>query len=291
MRDKLQLQRFELKYIVEESVALSVRDHVSTHLELDEFSARQPIYSYPVHSLYLDSDNLCLYQSTMNSEKNRFKLRLHFYNSDPAAPVFFEIKRRVDNAILKQRGGVKRAAVDWLLAGHLPAPEHLASKEPKHLFALQRFCELMKRLEARPKVHVAYLREAWLPSDGNSVRVTLDRQVRADPEPGGRLCLGLRNPVLVFDRSVILEIKFTGRFPEWLAEMVRVHNLRPCSAAKYVDGVSRMASQWGGGHSSEIAAKLLLGEPVAARAVVLGRPGRASDRLAAPDLQLLQPAT
>jgi hypothetical protein len=234
MRDKL--QRFELKYIVEESVALSVRDHVSTHLELDEFSARQPNYSYPVHSLYLDSDDLLLYQSAINSEKNRFKLRLRFYNSEPDAPVFFEIKRRVDNAIRKQRGGVKRAAVDWRLAGHLPAPEHLASKEPKHFFALQRFCALMKRLEARPKVHVAYLREAWLPSDANSVRVTLDRQVCADPEPGGRLCLELRNPVLVFDRSVILEIKFTGRFPEWLTELVRVHNLRPCSAAKYVDG-------------------------------------------------------
>ena len=218
----------------------------------------KPNYSYPVHSLYLDSDDLHLYRSTINSEKNRYKLRLRFYNDQPDTPVFFEIKRRVDNAILKQRGGVKRAAVDWLLAGHMPEPTHLTSKEPKHFFALQRFCELTKRLNARPKVHVAYLREAWLPHDGNSVRVTMDRQVRDDPEPTARLSTQMKNPVLVFGDSVILEIKFTGRFPQWLTDMVRAFNLRPCSAAKYVDGICRMGDKWGGGHSSEFVSKLLL---------------------------------
>ncbi len=257
MRDNLQLQRFELKYIIEEPVARAIRDHVSTQLDLDEFSAGKPNYSYPVHSLYLDSDDLHLYQSTINSEKNRYKLRLRFYNDQPHTPVFFEIKRRLDNAILKQRGGVKRQAVDWLLAGNPPESAHLSSQEPKHFFTLQCFCELMKRLEAKPKVHVAYLREAWLPHDDNSVRVTMDRQVRDDPEPTARLSTQMQNPVLVFGNSVILEIKFTGRFPEWLADVVRAFNLRPCSAAKYVDGICRMSDKWGGGPSSEFVSKLL----------------------------------
>ena len=257
MRDKLQLQRLELKYIIDEPTALAVRDFVSTQLELDEFSVGKPNFSYPVHSLYLDSDDLHLYQSTVNSDKNRYKLRLRYYSDQPGSPVFFEIKRRVDSAILKQRGGVKREAVDAILAGHLPGPEHLVSKEPKHLFALQRFCELTKRLNAKPKVHVAYVREAWLPHDGNSVRVTMDRQVRDDPEPTTRLSTQMINPVLVFGDSVILEIKFTGRFPLWLADMVRGFNLRQCSAAKYVDGICRMGNLWGGGHSSEFVSKLL----------------------------------
>ena len=257
MRDKLQLQRFELKYIIEEPVALAVREYVSTQLELDEFSVGKPNYSYPVHSLYLDSDDLHLYQSTINSEKNRYKLRLRFYNDLPDTPVFFEIKRRVDGAILKQRGGVRRSAVDAILAGHLPTPEHLVSENPKQFFALQRFCELMTKLQARPKVHVGYLREAWLPHDGNSVRITMDRNVRDDPEPTARLSTQMKNPVLVFGNSVILEIKFTGRYPRWLADMVRTFGLRQSSAAKYVDGIGRMSDVWGGGHSSEFVSKLL----------------------------------
>ncbi len=257
MLDRLQMQRFELKYMIDEPTALAVRDYVRTRLELDEFSAGKPNFSYPVHSLYLDSDDLKLFQTTVNSDKNRYKLRLRYYSDKPGSPVFFEIKRRVDNAILKQRGGARREAVDRLMAGHYPTAEDLLSKEPKHLFALQRFCDLMKRLDAKPKVHVGYLREAWLPMDGNSVRVTMDRNVRDDPEPTTRLSAQMINPVLVFGESVILEIKFTGRFPLWLADMVRSFNLKQCSAAKYVDGISRMSELWGGGHSSEFVSRLL----------------------------------
>ena len=84
--DKLQLQRFELKYTIDESTALAVRDFVSTQLELDEFSVGKPNFSYPVHSLYLDSDDLHLYQSTVNSDKNRYKLRLPYYSDQPGSP-------------------------------------------------------------------------------------------------------------------------------------------------------------------------------------------------------------
>ncbi|MCC5934642.1 MAG: VTC domain-containing protein, partial [Balneolales bacterium] len=61
MTDNLQKQRFEFKYHLESHTALAVRDFVSSYLELDAFGATQPAYSYPVHSLYLDSPNLKTY--------------------------------------------------------------------------------------------------------------------------------------------------------------------------------------------------------------------------------------
>src|SRR6185436_1754616 len=102
--DKLQASRFELKYIITEEIALKVRDFVQAYLDLDENCVGKPNFSYPVHSLYLDSDALFLYWSTINGDKNRYKLRLRFYNNNPETPVFFEIKRRMNNCILKQRG-------------------------------------------------------------------------------------------------------------------------------------------------------------------------------------------
>src|SRR2546423_437484 len=127
MADRMQLQRFELKYIITEDVAMQARSFVSSYLEIDEYGASRPNLSYPVHSLYLDSDDLILYWNTINGNKNRYKLRLRYYENRPKAPVYFEIKRRMNDAILKQRGPVKREAVDWLLAGHLPEPSHLVS--------------------------------------------------------------------------------------------------------------------------------------------------------------------
>ena len=87
---QLQLQRFELKYVVPESTALKVRDFVRSYLIIDEYGDGQPDFSYPVHSLYLDSDLLTIYWGTINGNKNRFKLRLRFYEDAPRAPVFFD---------------------------------------------------------------------------------------------------------------------------------------------------------------------------------------------------------
>ena len=89
----LQKQRFEFKYLVHEPAARSIREFVQGHLELDGFGARMPDLSYPVHSLYLDSPGLALCQSTINGDRDRYKLRLRFYHDGPEAPVFLEIKR------------------------------------------------------------------------------------------------------------------------------------------------------------------------------------------------------
>ena len=238
--DKMQQQRFELKYIIPEDVSRAVRDFVSGYLEIDEYGATLPDFSYPVHSLYLDSDDLHLYQTTINGDKNRFKLRLRFYDNRSEAPIFFEIKRRMNNTISKQRGGVRRDAVDWLLGGHLPEPAHLVSRDPRQQVALQNFCKLTQDIRARPKAHIAYLREAWISPWDNSVRVTLDRAVRCEPETLGHLSTRMANPVVVFGKEVILELKFTDRFPDWFKHLVRVFGLMQCGAAKYVDGVTML---------------------------------------------------
>src|SRR5207302_8462885 len=98
--DKMQQQRFELKYIIKEDAARAVRDFVSGYLEIDEYGATLPDFSYPVHSLYLDSDDLYLYQSTINGDKNRCKLRLRIYDNRTEAPIFVELTRRMNNTTI-----------------------------------------------------------------------------------------------------------------------------------------------------------------------------------------------
>src|SRR5579863_10064439 len=111
---RLQQQRFELKYLIDETVVSRIRDFLSSRLELDDYCFGRPDYSYPVHTLYLDSDNLETAQASVNGTRNRFKLRLRYYDDRAHTPVFFEIKRRVNNCILKQRCGVRHEAVPLL---------------------------------------------------------------------------------------------------------------------------------------------------------------------------------
>ena len=234
---RLQQQRFELKYLIDESVTMALRDFVSCYLELDEYGVGKPGLAYAVHSVYLDSDDLATHHWTINGTKNRFKIRLRYYDDRPGTPVFCEVKARVDNCILKQRCGVRREAVPLLLAGQLPEPSDLLSKEPRHLVALQRFNFLMVRLEARPKVHNSYLREAWVSRNDNAVRVTFDRCIRIEPYFEPQAIVEFSSPVQVFPEFVVLELKFTNRFPNWFQEMVRVFDLMQFSSAKYSEGV------------------------------------------------------
>jgi hypothetical protein len=232
----MQKQRFELKYLITDESALMVRDFVRSYLDFDEYSVGKPNYSYPVHSLYLDSDTLQLYWETINGNKNRYKLRLRYYSTEPDAPVFFEIKRRVNNCIMKKRGGVRQECVPLLLKGHLAQAEHLVSKAPQQLVALQEFCHLSHMIQAKPKVHIYYMREAYV-SDDDQVRVTMDRKVFGEANLGYSITTEMQEANLSFPNQVILELKFTNRFPDWFKELVRVFGVMQCGAAKYCDSV------------------------------------------------------
>jgi len=239
--DRLQLQRFELKFVIPEATALGIRDFVSSYLEVDEYGVGRPGYAYSIHSLYVDSDNLKLYWDTLNGNKNRHKLRVRFYDDQPDSPAFFEIKRRVNDAILKQRSPVRKEYVPLLLAGQLPEPRFLFHPENvKHWSAVERFCQLMVEIRGRPKAHVAYLREAWISTHDNSVRVTMDRSIAISPKADAVLTTEQLNPVRPFEPNVVLELKFTGRYPTWFRELSRVFGLHQCGAAKYAEGIALM---------------------------------------------------
>ena len=240
-RDRMQASRFELKYVISEYKAQQIRLYVSSFLELDENGIGKPELSYPVHSLYVDSDGMKTYWDTINGNKNRFKLRIRYYTDDAEAPVFLEIKRRMNSCIQKQRVGIRREAVGMVLRGQLPPPALVLGQQSRHLVALHEFCRRVQEMQARPKMHIAYLREAYLPKTDNSARVTMDRQVSSEPNPTGRLSTQMTKPLLVWGAAVVLELKFTDRYPNWFKDLVQVFELRQCGAAKYADGVALLS--------------------------------------------------
>jgi hypothetical protein len=65
MDEKLQQQRFERKYFINERQAPQIREFVRQYLVPDKYSLGKPDYSYPVHSIYLDSSDLLTYWATV----------------------------------------------------------------------------------------------------------------------------------------------------------------------------------------------------------------------------------
>ncbi len=237
MKDSLQRQRFEYKYHVTESQALAIRDFVSGYLSPDSYGATQPNLSYPVHSIYFDSPGFKTYQDTINGEKNRYKLRLRYYESGEDSPVYLEMKRRMNHIIIKSRASIKRETADHIARGFSGGYDDLVNPDDESFYNLKHISERINILRAQPRVHVSYLREAWMADGTNKIRVTFDRSVKTEPVKEIVFKNEMTNPTDVFGSNVILELKFTDRFPEWFKSLVQVFGLRQASAAKYVDGL------------------------------------------------------
>jgi len=244
----LQASRFELKYIIDERRAGFIRDFVRGYLEPDEFADPNNGNSYRISSLYMDSPGLALYNQTVAGEKNRFKLRIRFYDNDPSHPVFLEIKRRVTDVILKERAGVTREGVLKLLAGDPLDASWLFKKngDEKAGKALLNFRTLCESIGAVGVIYVSYQREAYITRENNSIRVTFDRQLLGgEYVQGSALTLPIEGakPEIGNGDRVILELKFTNRFPTWMLDMTQAFDLQRTSAPKYVYCINTMGIQ------------------------------------------------
>ncbi len=175
----LQSSRFEFKYVVDEPTAEKIRQFIRNYVEPDAHTVGKEGRGYPVHSLYLDSTNFLTCRATLHGDKNRFKLRVRFYDDSPNSPVFLEIKRRVSLIILKKRAQVRRASVGRLLRGEWLDATDLFKDDEKNREALFEFCSLAQRIHARAAAYTSYLREGYEPREGNIYRVTFDRELHA----------------------------------------------------------------------------------------------------------------
>lgn len=227
-----QRSRYELKYLIDEPCARQVRDFVRSHLQRDPHARADMRYSYPIYSLYLDCPNLSMFRATTQGQKNRMKLRVRYYDYKPTSPLFLEIKRRVNEVILKQRAIIKRDALNSLLAGFCPQPEDLCDPTDTDSYGvLREFCNLRNALHAIPRMHIYYEREAWISPQDENVRITFDRAAASshyehslEPRRWHDAQIG----------SVILELKFDDRFPIWMRNLVRCCDLYRTTMGKYV---------------------------------------------------------
>lgn len=233
-------RRFECKYLVSPLLLPSLRQFVRAFAQVDPLAALAPDQRYSICSLYLDTDDLLFYRQYLGGERSRFKLRARTYTDDDAAPVFLEVKSRVNRLVSKQRAVLTRDQARSVLAGRgagRPLP-----RKPRGLDA---FATDLALTAARPVVRVKYRREAYVAQGPEPARVTFDTEVRFQPTFGPTLAHagGHWTPVPLDD--VVVEVKYTEAFPLWIADMVRTFGLvqRPC--CKYALSIERMVANGG----------------------------------------------
>jgi hypothetical protein len=223
--------------LISEAEAVAIAEFIKVHMPEDRYSKLQPGGYYPIVSLYLDSEDLTLCKESLSGKKNRFKLRIRSYSDDEQYPTFFEIKRRISSVIMKSRAPARHQDVPMLLKGlMLPEQDFRTNREALNQFQL--YCGY---LTAQPAVLIRYMRKAYESESENRVRVTFDRELyyKVTKEPRVTLNGSGWQPNLLTIKGVILEIKFTARYPLWLSRLVTTFNLSSRSISKFATSMQQ----------------------------------------------------
>jgi hypothetical protein len=235
--------RYECKYLVTPTAAAEIRKFIQPFMVPDAYARRRAGNRYPICSLYFDTLGLDLYRQTAAGEKNRFKLRVRSYSDDAAMPVFLEVKRRVNDVILKRRAGLPRdVAIEMLTTGDSLGLEDSTSEL---LADLEFFTGHVTVASARPFLRVRYVREAYESVGGDPLRITLDTDLAWLPTPTADFNLEAKGWIPTPVAGTVLEIKFTDRYPGWVGEMIRAFDLQRQSVAKYVLSVDILFARRG----------------------------------------------
>lgn len=230
--------RYELKYRIPETTARAIAAYIQSYIPPDQYARKCRDQEYLISSLYFDSNDLHLCKETIEKKKNRFKLRVRCYDDKPETPCFFEIKRRLDRVIVKDRARLPKTAFGKAIET-LYVPDEIYAKDKKALLQFQFY---LRMLQARPVVLVRYMRQAFEGDSSNRVRITFDRELSFKTTHTPLIATNGAGWHRVPMDFVILEIKFTSRYPLWLSELVKVFDLKQTAMSKYVSSVQQSCS-------------------------------------------------
>lgn len=232
--------RYECKYLVDPMIVPEIRHFLSSFTEPDDFALKHPGYRYPICSLYLDSPALDLYRQTVGGEMDRFKLRVRTYEDNPATPAFVEVKRKLNSIVHKRRAALSRQRVSRILAGEKVSMDDL---HPEALRDVDYFCDHLSLIEARPVLRVKYNREAYQSRGNEPVRITLDTDLQHALSLDGELNHGAGRWVSTPLGGVIVEVKFTERFPWWVQDFVQTFALVQRAVPKYILSLDHLTDE------------------------------------------------
>ena len=131
-------------------------------------------------TLQLDTDSMDLALAKERKTLSRFKLRIRTYGYGDEAPVFFELKRKVNGVIIKSRAKTNRRVYNRGKA--LTDVEHCPLlKTPKDNSNFLEFARVVRLLNARPKMLIRYIRESYFGANDDYARITFDRRISYRP--------------------------------------------------------------------------------------------------------------
>ena len=236
--------RYELKYRLTKARSERLIAAVREILTPDEHNdaASGSAVPYHVRSLYFDNARLDGYRGKLAGLGIRAKLRLRTYGFDSPG-AYLELKRKRGPLIAKSRITLPRDApwrgsgldlITWLRRSLCATalPTWRRQRPEADLEAMLEWPGI------RPIAVVAYERLAFGSGGPANPRITFDTSVRGVSSDRLDAIRPMRS---VLSGAVVLELKFTGRMPGFMAALIRGFQLELESISKYGEVIEGIA--------------------------------------------------
>lgn len=229
-----EIKRVELKYFIPHELVHEIRRYIRPYVEIDPYATKFADNKYIIRSIYFDTEQFDFYYEKLDGLKIRKKLRVRAYNDViQNSMIFFEIKRRYVNRILKERA---QLPASFLL--NLNGNNKLLEMDTVNgNTVLHKFIYNFVSLNLKPSALITYEREPFIGQMDQDIRLTVDRNVRSLLYPKIEDYFQEEGSRLIVDDACILELKFNEFMPQWMRKLVAEFQLRAQSISKYCIGV------------------------------------------------------
>ena len=214
-------QRYEKKYMLTPYQYRLMLDGMKPYMRPDEYG------QYTLCNIYYDTDNYQLIRDSLEKPVYKEKLRMRSYGvPGDEDNVFVELKKKYKGVVYKRRVTMDAdSAVNYLNSNIPPQCENQI---------LHEIDWFIQGYHPKPKVFIAYDREAYAGAEDKNLRITFDTNLRwRDTELDLRA--GNYGNALLSPEDILMEIKTPGAVPLWLAGLLSEIGAFPCSFSKYGD--------------------------------------------------------
>lgn len=221
-------QRYENKYLLDESVLQKVLAGLTEHMEPDRNCSAD--LSYGIYNLYFDTEHDDIIRRSLDKPYYKEKLRLRSYRVPQGLDdrVYLELKKKIGGVVCKRRAEMTlREAYGFAAGGPVPfAPDYL-SRQVMDEIAYFVQCNRLK-----PKVAINYQRMAFFSRDERDFRITFDCNIQTRRHNLG-LEHGAGGRSLLPPHQYLMELKIPGAVPLWLARILSENGVYSTSFSKY----------------------------------------------------------
>ncbi len=226
--------RFELKYVVTAAQSEALKKDLLAYVKPDRNATEEG--SYAVTSLYYDTADLAFMRAKREGIKFRRKLRIRRYGADEQAPVFVEIKQRINRTTQKRRLPLSLSEAYTLCSGEIDK----AIADPADAAVADEVLFLVQGLALQPTCAIGYQRTAFVgDSYAAGLRVTFDHALWTATANSG-LSASAPRYALVSPTTLIMEVKANDAIPLWVANTLARHQCALQRYSKYCAGAARL---------------------------------------------------